>query len=159
MGGYWGTNELLEELKIPTKSFEQISWEEVNDPIFKWNGYDMANMLGLTGYLNQDYNYRLKGYSSNTVTYDGSVYENLEDFNGDIRSYSNAGDKRKLYFCRDSFGESMSPYLAAAFEEMYSISMYSMTKTSIEQEQPDIFVYEIVERNGLGMIDVRRWEP
>lgn len=132
MGGYWGANVLLKELKVPTVSFEKIHWEEVNEPLYKWNGFDLANMLGLTGYLNQDFNYRMEDYSDNIVTYDGNMHENLDDFNGAVRSYSDAEDKRKLCFCRDSFGEGMVPYLAAAFEEMYCINMYALTKTSIE---------------------------
>ena len=157
MGGYWGTKALLEELEIPTVPFEQVSYEEMNEPIFQWNGYDMANMLGLTGYLDEDTNYRLEGYSDSEVIYEGDVSRNLEDFNGFIRTYSNAEDKRKVYFARDSFGESMTPYLAASFGEIYSISRYAMTKTNIKEEAPDIFVYEMVERYDLGEIDVQRW--
>lgn len=157
MGGYFGVKPVMDTLGIQLPTIEEIPYEAVNEPIFQWNGYDLANMLGLTGYLNEDINYRLEGYDGEGVTYEGDASVSLEAFEGSFRTYSGAGDTRKIYFARDSFGESMTPYLARSFEEMYSISRYTITKESIEEEAPDVFLYEMAERYELAWINVHSW--
>lgn len=157
IGGYFGVKPIMETLGIPMPSIEEMTYEAVNEPIFHWNGYDLANMLGLTGYLNQDTNYRLEGYSGEGVTYEGDASVSLEAFEGSMRTYCEAGEPRKLYFARDSFGESMTPYLAKTFGEMYSISRYTVTQSSIEEEAPDVFLYEMSERYELAWINVHSW--
>lgn len=158
MGGYWGAKAILEEFGKEVPSLESLSWEEINEPLYRWNGYDLSNMLGLTDELNQDINYKLKGYSENEVTYEKELSLDQDAFWGSTRTYSNAEDTRKLYFARDSFGEGMVPYLAAAFGEMYSVHLEAMTRTSIEEEMPAVFIYEIVERNGFSGINVEKWK-
>ncbi|MCM1135927.1 MAG: hypothetical protein NC400_10175 [Clostridium sp.] len=148
MGGYFAAIPLLNALGVKMKKFDEVSYEQINEPDFFWNGYDLSNMSGLSDILNEDINYHLYGYSEADVTYDGDVRSDVEAFYGSIRTYSNASDDRKIFLARDSFGEAISPYLAAGFKEMYSVSYDSMTKTQIEEENPDVFIYEMVERYG-----------
>ena len=157
MGGYVGAKALLEELGITATSFGEMSVEQINEPLYHWNGYDLVNMLGLTGNVSEDTNYRFIGYSNNEVIYEGNLVTDKDAFWGESRTYSDAEDKRKVYFARDSFGEGMVPFLAAEFGEMYTMHIDFMTKSTIEAEQPDIFIYEIVERNGLAGINVHNW--
>ena len=123
-----------------------------------WNGYDLANMLGLNEYLDEDVNFHITGYSDHEAVFEGRASESAEIFFGDTRSHSNAEDERKVFFVRDSFGEAMTPYLGAAFQEMYSVDWDAMTKTTIEQEKPDILIYEVVERYGLGGLNIENWK-
>lgn len=157
MGGYFGVKPVIETLGLQIPDIEDIAYEAVNEPVFQWNGYDLANMLGLTGYLNQDTNYQLEGYSGEEVIYEGDASVSREAFEGSMRTYCETGKPIKLYFARDSFGEAMTPYLAKTFEEMYSISRYTVTKSSIEEEAPDVFLYEMVERYELAWINVHSW--
>lgn len=45
----------------------------------------------------------------------------------------------------------MSPYLSASFSYIYSPHRSCMTKTMIEEQNPDIFIYEFVERAGFDV--------
>ncbi|HJA93692.1 MAG TPA: hypothetical protein H9717_11375, partial [Candidatus Eisenbergiella merdipullorum] len=157
MGGYFGAQPLLKSLGIKTNNFSNISYEQINEPIFFWNGYDLARMLGLSDVLNKDINYHLYGYSNNRVTYEGDARNNVEDFNGVVKTKSSAEDNRKVFLARDSFGESITPYLAAEFSEIYSVHRASLTKSQIDAERPDIFIFEAVEREGLGGLNVENW--
>lgn len=151
MGGYFGTQGLLKYLGADIEDFSKISYEAVSEPDFLWNGYDMANMLGLADVLDTDLNYRLTRYSDNTVTFDGDVREDMSAFNGVSISTSDSRDSRRVFFARDSFGEAMSPYLSASFSYVYSPHRSCMTKTMIEEQNPDIFIYEFVERTGFDV--------
>lgn len=157
MGGFFGTQPLLEALGIEATAFEDISYEQINEPDFIWNGYDLANMLGLSDTLNTDTNYRITGYSKNTVTYDGNVQSDRNAFSTFVRIYSDSSDTRKVFFARDSFGEAMTPFLAAEFGEIYSVHQGYMTKTQIFEEEPDIFIYEMVERAGFDGVAIQNW--
>ena len=156
MGGYFGTQSLLRYLEADTVDFSRISYEAVNEPDFFWNGYDMANMLGLADVLDTDLNYHLIGYSDNAVTFDGNVREDVNTFEGVSISTSDSRDNRRVFFARDSFGEAMSPYLSAAFSYVYSPHRDCMTRTMIEEQHPDIFIYEFVEREGFD-VNVDTW--
>lgn len=156
MGGYFGSQSLLKYLGADTADFSRISYEAVNEPDFFWNGYDMANMLGLADVLDADLNYHLIGYSDNTVTFEGDVREDISSFNGVSISTSDSRDNCRVFFARDSFGEAMSPYLSAAFSYVYSPHISCMTKTMIEEQHPDIFIYEFVERTSFD-VNIDTW--
>lgn len=158
MGGFWGANALLEELRVPTMNYEDITYEQVNEPVYLWNGYDLANMLGLNEYLDEDVNYRVTGYAKEEAVFIGRAAEDAKIFFGDTRAYTQNGDARKIFFARDSFGEAMTPYLASAFKEMYSVDWDAMTKATIGKEKPDVFIYEVVERYGLGGLNIENWK-
>lgn len=139
-------------------SFEYISWEQVNEPIFLWGeGYDLANMLGLTNVLDEDINYHFSGHSENTVIYEGDIRNDMNAYNGATRTYSDSSDKRKIFFARDSFGVSMTPYLASEFSEMYNVPRGMITKTQIIEEEPDVFIYEMVERSDYSGLNIQTW--
>ena len=67
-------------------------------PLFSWNGYDLANMMGMTNVLTEDVNYIITGYSDADVTYVRDVPNDREAFTTFCRSYSNATDTRKVIF-------------------------------------------------------------
>lgn len=157
MGGFFGVQPLLETLGAGTTAFEDISYEEVNEPDFFWNGYDLANMIGLPDVLNKDTNYRITGYSASTVIYDGDTRNDRDVFYSFARTFSDSSDTRKIFFTRDSFGEAISPFLAAQFGEMYSVHRNYLTKTQVYEEAPDIFVYEMVERADFSKLAVKNW--
>ena len=159
MGGYWGTKPLLRELGVELEDFAEIQYREINEPDFIWNGYDLANMLGLADVLNQDINYELEGYSSADVTYYGNPRDNIDYFNGMFRVSSNAENQRKVFLVRDSFGQAMIPYLGASFKEVVSVYRkgFEFSRTLIENENPDVFVYEMVERSSWDLINYLSW--
>lgn len=159
LGGYFATLPLLETLNVPIVPFESITCTAINEPIFFWSGYDLADMLELSHVLTQDTNYRLEGYSSATVTYDGDATQDRDIFYSCVRTQSDAQDGRKVFVARDSFGQSMTPYLAAAFQNVIFQHHRTLSRSQIEAEQPDVLIYQIVERSALHTIHCGLWNP
>ena len=158
MGGFWASEPLLKALGVKPIAFEDIDYYQTSDPAYSWSGYDEANMLGLTKLLDTDINYHISNETMETITYDGYVPNDQEAFDGLSRVHSGADDKRKVFFVRDSFGEGITPYIAASFSEIYSIHRSSLKRSQIEEEQPDIFIYEIVERKDfIGTFNYQKW--
>jgi len=158
MGGYWASKPLLRELGVEPIEFNDLNYYQINKPDFSWNGYDEAKMLGLANILDSDINYQISNDVIETITYDGFVPDNQDAFSGLSRVYSSAQDNRKVFFSRDSFGEAITPYIAASFSEMYSIHHGSMKRSQIDEEQPDIFIFEAVERSDFrGCFNYINW--
>lgn len=158
MGGFWASEPLLTTLGVKTIAFDDLEYCQINEPDFSWNGYDEANMLGLTNVLDTDVNYHISNEAIETITYDGYVPDDIGAFNGLSRIHSGADDNRKIFFARDSFGEAITPYIAASFSEVYSIHRASMKRSQIDEEQPDIFIFEAVERIDFrGCFNYQNW--
>lgn len=157
MGGYFAVQPLLEHLKVDTVDFSEITYEEISEPDFLWNGYDLANVLGLADVLTADKNYKLSGYSDNIVDIKGDVRRDIDAFYGVTVSTFNSSDDRRVFFVRDSFGEAMAPYLSSTFCYVYSPHKSCMTKAMIEEQYPDIFIYEMVERFDWKDINIAAW--
>ena len=158
LGGYFGSVPLLNQLNAEVTDLSDLTIEEVNEPVFLWHGYDEADLLGLSDVLNEDVNYRISGGLIDSIVYEGDARNNLSDFEGVVRTVSDSDDFRKVFFVRDSFGECMTPYLASSFHEVYSVHDDSFTKNMIDEEQPDIFIYESVERaDFLGAFNYNNW--
>lgn len=159
MGGFVASAPLLKALGAEPISFDDIDYYQINKPDFSWNGYDEANMLGLTDILNSDINYHISNKTIESITYEGYVPDDSVAFGNLSRVYSNARDKRKVFFIRDSFGEAITPYIAASFSEIYSIYRGALKQSQIDEEQPDILIYEAVERNDFrGCINYQNWD-
>lgn len=148
MGGYWASKSLLEILGVESLDFESLSYTEVNEPDFFWIGYDEANMLGLSRILKNDINYQFSGLTIDGIIYEGDVKNNRDDFNNAVRTHNTGTDSRKVFLARDSFGEAITPFLAASFDEVYSVHYGSplFNSSQVESERPDIFIFEMVER-------------
>lgn len=150
LGGYYGAKALLTELDIELPELEKLCVEKNSEPYFYWkNGLDLENMMGLTGYFNKEQNYEVSGYSDVTVITEQNERQRYEDFAGVCKYTSDSTNDKKLMFVRDSFGTGMLPYLAANFSEIYSPYQGVFEIESIDIEQPDVFIFEMVERADL----------
>lgn len=159
LGGYIGVQPLLELLGHKREDYKQLSYSCVNEPLYLWNGYDLSNLLGLSKVLNKDENYYFPDCYDESVKYEGDARRSMDDFYGVVRSYSDASDPRKVFLMRDSYGEAIAPFIAGEFAQMYSVHKNSFTLSQIEEEQPDIFIYEMVERNAWELINLDYWQP
>ncbi len=158
LGGYFASIPLLYSLGINYPEFEEMDYEQVSESDFIWNGYDLANFLGMTNILKKDINYHLHSEELDAVIYEGDVQHNEKDFDNMIRTHSQYGDTRKVFFVRDSFGEAITPYLASSFSEVYSVSRLAFNPDQIEQEKPDVLIFEVVERNaGIDVFNYSNW--
>ena len=154
LGGYCGTKMLLKELDIELPEINEIVLEDVNSPLFVWNGYDLANMMGMTGKLTADVNYEIDYGSDRVVVWDGDTTTSIDDFNTFCQTTSDAEDKRKVMFIRDSFGSAMLPFMASEFSNIYSPHSATMLDSqTIDEVNPDIVIYEFVERGDIVVFE------
>ena len=105
-------------------------------------------MLGLTQYFKDtDYEYTVKGYNDHNV-------QNLaSDFSGALIYKAVGADSRKLYVIRDSFSTALAPYLGSQFNENYLRHKSTYSYEDLESQNPDIVVYETVERYADGLMN------
>lgn len=105
-----------------------------------FNG-DLANMLYPLG-AEPEYNYYYgaeERYEYLTET--ESVEESM------IRTFS-PNSTGKLYMYRDSFGNALLPFMAGAYGSATFTKAFPMILSSeLEQNKPDVFIMELVERN------------
>ncbi len=133
LGAYVGACVLLKEFGIEWPSVEQLSIE----PTIV-NAGDLANMLGKKAF---NINYNIYGYTDHPLI--------MADFSSSsVTRFMSAGaDERKLMIVGDSFANALSGYLATAFDQVVvSHDRQNYRPSLLTKEQPDIYVYEIVER-------------
>ncbi len=141
LGAYVGAKALLQELGCDLPEIDQLSLVSITT-----SGMDLSAMMNLTNYLYKDVNYDVTGYS-------GNIVEIVENDAVSTWRYSTPGaDSRKVMVIRDSFGAGIAPYLASQFENTVLIHRSYYDVSRIETEQPDIVIYETVERY-LGNIE------
>ena len=104
--------------------------------------YDLATLLHLGNILEDDPAYVLDGYSSHNVTIQKN--DSATEFRGTISDGS--GDDRKLFIIGDSFSTMMFQYVACNFDNSYLNFYYNYNLQMLEKEEPDVVVYETVER-------------
>ena len=138
IGGYVGASVLMEELginmpKVYSKSITISKGEHIAG--------DLAGMLNMSKQLEfADYEYSVTGYESHDV-------EKIEwDFNGMARYHAKNADPRTIYVIRDSFSTHMAPYIGSQFNDSYLRHMDTYTYDDLVACNPDVVVYETVER-------------
>ena len=153
LGAYIGIKALADETGIA--SFPPVAQVRVAYEESEQSARDLADMMGIGSYLGTDRVYSVRQYTdypeSEKTSWDYIVTN--EDFYGSVRTENSRGDDRKLLVIRDSFGTAMIPYFAAQFKQTVQTHLRSFSWADIEKEQPDIVIYEIVERS-LPVIDL-----
>ncbi|MDO4466643.1 MAG: hypothetical protein Q4C49_06500 [Bacillota bacterium] len=102
-----------------------------------------------------------------------------EHFSGDLATLANMNDifqndtfyefdptsvdlsfvsDKKVLIIGDSFGEAMYPVLAHYFQDVHFHHVLQFTTDMIAEYQPDIVVWEVVERQAQRYLEVNLWE-
>ena len=138
VGGYIGSVELLKELGIDMPSIDD---DAISITKGENTSGDLAGMLNMNKFLkNTDSEYNVEGYNKHDM-------ETInDDFNTTKIYHSTGADERKLYVYRDSFASYMAPYIGSQFNDTYMRYFGSYTYEDFEEQNPDVFVYETVER-------------
>lgn len=144
LGACIGSDTLLKKLGQKGLDLQNMRLEEINSPVYIWNDYDLSRMLNLSDDLNHDINYEITNYSDKKITTQQDIFKNENDYNSIVRYESNA-EKQKIYMSGDSFGAPMLPFIAADYAQV--IYTHNFDKALLEEEKPDTFVFELVERN------------
>lgn len=144
IGGYIGASALLSELGI---QMPDINNNELKIVPNNNTAGDLAGMLNLVDFFKQyDFEYSVEGYDANNI----QTINN--DFDTTFIYHSDASDTRKIYVYRDSFSTNIAPYIGSQFADSYFRHRFTYSYDDLIKQNPDIFVYETVERyvNDLG---------
>lgn len=143
LGGYIGAKELLKELGQELPDLDQLSIQQNYVP-----GGDLASMMNLDGYLKASIRYSVSGYSEHAA--------DLVESDSKVARYKTMGqDDRKVLVIRDSFAGAMAPILTSKFDDTLLLHCSSYDKSVLDEEQPDIVVYETVERYLAELINIQ----
>lgn len=140
VGAYAGTAALVKKLGInlPDINDDSILVKQVKD-----DKVDLADMLHMTGdFVGKDINYEITGYSNNKVT------QVQDDFGRVIEYTSDSEDRRTVYVLRDSFASNMADIMGSCFGRTYLRHYDTYSYEDLESVNPDVFVFETVERNA-----------
>ena len=138
VGAYVGARALLAELGIEMPALTDEGMQIVTgDP----SSGDLASMLNLSGMLRHtDHEYFVEGYDTHNM-------QTLEyDFSTVYRYRAENADPRKIYVIRDSFSSALAPFIGSQFDESYMRYGTTYSYDDLVSQDPDIVVYETVER-------------
>ncbi len=137
LGAYIGAKALLDELGIEIESADDIS-KSANKAV---NQGDLRNMMAVDDWLlMEETGWQINGFpAKNTIIKE-------ESFTGHWRYYNEDKDSRTLLVNRDSFATAMRFELGSSFNNVDLCHHESYTPDLIAEDDPDIFVYETVER-------------
>ncbi len=133
LGAYIGAKSLLAALGIGMPPVEELEIRPIP--------HDSEDVSAVIGRDLEDTGYDISGY----IDYSLDVNEALSDF---LYHTSRKGvDERRVLMAGDSFAIALYPYLSQEFNDLVVCFDKTMvTPELIEAVQPDIYIYEVVER-------------
>lgn len=146
LGAYYGSMDLLKTIGV-TKN-RNLEFDMISDV-----SGDLAGMIYLREYFFDDSDYLLKNYFNNI-----NVNEIFNDSQGNLsltKYKSSVNNNKKIYFVGDSFREAMKKYLSKQFKDCTFVHRDVFNKNDYLDEHPDVFVYEMVERYNLNLLDLK----
>lgn len=142
LGAFVSTQSLLDTMGVKYSNLQDVSYIE--------NGHcsgDLANMLGMVSRYSDDNIYKIDDYNA-TVSFKQTEYV-LQSNLSYAKYDSNADNDLKVLFIGDSFLGSMEGYLASNFKTVLFVHRDNyglLDKNLIEEEQPNILVFQSAER-------------
>lgn len=141
-GAYIGSRALLSELGIELPDIKELNISREGTPVC-----DLADMMNMHDQLNTDTDIILTGYDNENISAE------KWDFFGEVIYHNPAADSRKIFIKRDSYATAMTQYIGPQFAESYMIHKNNYSQELIDKHNPDIFVYETVERSIHDLLD------
>lgn len=147
VGSYVGTIALLKELGIDMPDIDRV---EISD--IRGAGGDLSDALNLSAIFRTfDREYRVSGYDDHDA-------EKLQDDFLTVMEYKATGaDNRSIYVFRDSYCSYMAGYIGSQFNNSYFRHFSTYTYEDFLKQDPDIFVYEKVERYLSDLVNFSIW--
>lgn len=136
LGAYYAVQEMLDALNVPFPVEENaVTIEKRED-----TPGDMAGLLNLKRLIEPGETYVVSGYQAEDE-------ETIESsFFGHIRCRAPSRTAGKILVARDSFCSAMIPVIRSVFTESDMVHHRAFDNALIDEEHPDYFVYEVVER-------------
>ena len=136
-GSYIGAKMLCEAMGYPMPELEETRLT------LNPNGhYDLAELIGLQDELREDPVWVVNDYSS--ARPECEMNEGATEFR--FTNPEENRDTRKVFLVGDSFSTMMGQYIACHFNHTYLNSYMYYESWMLATENPDIFIYETVER-------------
>ena len=133
-GSFIGTLELLKKMN------SNFNVGNYNIKEIDRSGGDLANMLGINEYLDDDSDYEINLLDVN-MSYDKEKNEALT-----ITTNKDAKIKKNLLVIGDSFSERMEQYLSSFYEKVVYVHVLDYKKNMLADYQINTVVFESVER-------------
>lgn len=121
--------------------FEMPDLDTVEQVYVDSDSYDLARMINLGDYLKEDAPIAT-AYSGHMAKVE--IHSDGMSFTGTVEQ--GTADNRKLFIIGDSFSALLFPYLACHFNSSQSDMYYNYNYSSLESYDPDVVVFECVER-------------
>ena len=136
LAAYYAVRELLDALGISFPVGENAITIEKKDD----TPGDMADLLNLKRLITPGETYVVSGYqAADEETVESSFF-------GHIRCKALSRTTGRILVARDSFCSAMIPVIRSVFTESDMVHHRAFENSLIDAEQPDYFVYEVVER-------------
>ena len=135
-GGYIATRALYRELGLTWDKEDVTVSEEKDLP------GDLVHTLSLRGLYDCGMNYKVTGFER-----EGTKAVLEPDFWGQWKYESPNAPYGSIFVQRDSFSTSIAPYIENTFQKSDLVHQKSFKNEMIEENDPDIYVYELVERS------------
>lgn len=139
-GASLGYETILRAVSFPHKDFQEIAYEAAYD----WEA-DLAQMLYSTGAAPDRQLYPVVDF-----TYEITSHETAPDALR-LETYCPAGQGNVVFY-RDSFLNTMHVFVAESFETALFSRAYPYKADLIDQQEADVAVLEIVERNCENLV-------
>lgn len=143
LGAYIGARELNFSFGYYLPGPDDI----VREPAEPTSG-DLARLIHLDRYLKEDA-FWVTEYTNYAIRDEVNALGNEFRFHNMYES----GDKRKLFIVGDSFSAMMAKFACCQFDDAYVNFYYNYNYMMLLQEDPDVVVYETVERYLNNMLD------
>ena len=144
LGAYIGARELNFAFGYFLPGPDDTTWEYGDAP-----SGDLARLIHLEKILKDPDAFYVKDYTNYAMTEDVNALGNEFRFHNIYES----GDPRKLFIIGDSFSAVMAKFACCQFNDSYVNFYYNYNHMMLLQENPDIVVYETVERYMKNMLD------
>ncbi len=144
LGAYIGSEKLVQAL-----GYDFVPLEEVTVTDYHTGSYDLARLIHLGNTLNDCAAYQLTGYTGHPMT-------SVQEDDGHVFRFTTTDGQApggKLFVIGDSFSTMMAPYLACHYAQAYTTFYYTYSHGQLLREEPDVVVYEAVERYVGNMLN------
>jgi len=146
VGAFIGTQQITEKLTGKRKYIEEV--KVTSDGVSK---NDLSIMINLQNYLKEKTQGNISAYNENVKI---KEVDESDKVGIRINKYlSDAADKRKIMIIRDSFSEAMFDQFPREFQTTTFIHRLDFYNQILKDENPDIVVYAVVERDTSALID------
>lgn len=143
-GAFLASRELAGALGWDASLFEGCAPAATDDEPVR----DLANISAVYRVLAPDLAYEMEGFAAgiSCETWESDIQKT------EFTSSSDSGGE-SLLMLRDSFGEAMLPYLAAASGESRVVHINAFSQEEFSGTDADVFVFEIAERSTDRFLD------